>query len=225
MQPPTISLRLATEADQPFLRRLFHECRFDEFAALGNETATRLLASQFEIQDRSYRARFDVGGSNIITVDDLPVGRIWVHCDQTEWLLVDLAILPENRNTGLGTIFVQDLIAQAQQNDATVRLEVLADNIGAQRLYFRHGFMIETAAETVLHLVHRPPAQRAARFEAFRRRVLADPALFAELSAVTRGGFAEAVVDVARRLGEDIDVVDVNTAQREARRIWTMQWV
>ena len=225
MQPPVICLRRVTDADQSFLRRLFHECRFDDFAALGDETATRLLASQFEMQDRSYRARFDVGGSNIITVDDLPVGRIWVHRDQSEWLLVDLAILPENRNTGLGTIVVQDLIAQAQRDDATVRLEVQAVNIAAQRLYFRHGFMVETSAETVLQMVHRPSAQQAARFEAFRRRVLADPALFAELSAVERDGFAEAVVGVARRLGEDIDAVDVNTAQCVARRIWMTRWV
>lgn len=225
MLAPVISLRLATEADQPFLGRLFHVCRREEFAALGEETARRLSASQFEMQAGSYASRFDLSGSNVITIDEVPVGRIWVHCEETEWLLVDFALLPEHRSAGLGTIFLRDLIVQADRNDATVRLEVRADNMGAQRLYFRHGFTVETSTETDLQLVLRPSAKRAARFEAFRRSVLADPELFAELKGAGRDEFADAVVAVARRLGEDIDVADVNTAHREARRLWMMRWV
>jgi hypothetical protein len=64
------------------------------------------------------------------------------------------------------------------------------------------------------------------RFEAFRRRVLADPALQERLRSIPDWpAFAAAAVDAAAALGLTLTVDDVRAARHEAGRTWLARWV
>ena len=52
-----------------------------------------------------------------------------------------LAVHPDAQGRGLGSLLLEDLLAEAERRRCTVvLLEVRADNIAAQRVYQRHGF-------------------------------------------------------------------------------------
>jgi ribosomal protein S18 acetylase RimI-like enzyme len=148
MAGTVVSLRYATAEDDPFLEHLFRATRTDDVAGLDEAKAAELLGQQFHAQRRALAARFDPAGDHIITEHDVPVGRLWVHCAETEWELVDIAVLPERQHCGIATVLVNDLVTQADANDAALYLFVRVENIGAQRLYHRHGFEVDTFAST-----------------------------------------------------------------------------
>jgi ribosomal protein S18 acetylase RimI-like enzyme len=62
---------------------------------------------------------------------------------------VDIALLPEHRNVGIGSALVRQVCAEAAALGKPVRLCVLKSS-RAQRLYARLGFV--TTAQTELHL-------------------------------------------------------------------------
>lgn len=148
MTGTVVSLRFATPEDDPFLEQLFRATRTDDVAGLDETNAAEVLGRQFHAQRRALTADFDPAGDHIITEHGKPVGRLWVHCGETEWELVDIAVLPERQNCGIATVLVDDLVAQADAHGAALYLFVRVENIRAQRLYYRHGFEVDTAAST-----------------------------------------------------------------------------
>ena len=54
--------------------------------------------------------------------------------------LVDIALLPEHRNAGIGTALIQSLIDEASRAGKALRLQVLRASPGV-RLYERLGFV------------------------------------------------------------------------------------
>jgi ribosomal protein S18 acetylase RimI-like enzyme len=142
MDTLTVTLRTAVADDRPFLARLFAACRADDFAPLGEPTASQLLQAQFDLQYDSYHEQFDPGGDHIIMLHTEPIGRIWVNSQPDAWRLVDIALLPEHRSQSVASTLLRDLLDQAKANSATVRLYVRTDNVGAQRLYERLGFTV-----------------------------------------------------------------------------------
>jgi ribosomal protein S18 acetylase RimI-like enzyme len=225
MLAPTVTLRHATPEDRPFLAELFRACRADDFVMLGEPMATHMLRLQFAGQTAACSARFDLAGDHIITFGDQPIGRIWVHSEGSNWELVDIAVVPEHRNHGVASTLLRDLIDQADQNAATIYLDVRTDNAEAQRLYYRLGFSVCSATETDLRLMLRPSTIRKAQFEEFRRLALADSALLARLRPLGRDGFALALCEVASEYGYNFDAADVQNALRTARQTWFMRWV
>jgi ribosomal protein S18 acetylase RimI-like enzyme len=158
MPVTVVSLRYATDDDELFLEQLFHATRHDDVAGLDDATATELLGQQFHAQRLGLIEHFDPAGDHIIIEHDLPVGRLWVHCGETEWELVDISVLPARQNCGIATVLVNDLVAQADANGSALNLFVRVENIGAQRLYFRHGFEVDksTSTDTDLRLKRGP---------------------------------------------------------------------
>jgi hypothetical protein len=64
------------------------------------------------------------------------------------------------------------------------------------------------------------------RFDAFRRRVLADPVLQERLRSIPDWpSFAAAAVDAAGALGLTLTVDDVRAAREAAARTWLERWV
>lgn len=225
MPDTVVSLRHATDQDQAFLERLFCATRIDDLAGLDQATQADLLARQFRAQRRALAERFDPGGDHIITEHDLPVGRLWVHSDETEWELVDIAVVPERQNWGIASVLIDDLVTRADAAEVTVRLVVRIDNIGAQRLYFRHGFEVESANETDIRMRRIPISERLRRFERVRQAVLADEVLHSQLRSAGPEAFAATVVDLAHELGMELDAGDVREARRAAKTDWLTRWV
>jgi len=138
----SVSLRPATTDDEPFLRKLFASTRMDEFKFLADPGQLEALVSmQFNLQRQQYESGYPAADHSIILQDGQPVGRLFVDEGEREVTLVDVALLPECRNRGIGKYLLDQLLAKAAMSHKTVRLHVVKTN-PARRLYERLGFTI-----------------------------------------------------------------------------------
>jgi GNAT superfamily N-acetyltransferase len=97
------------------------------------------LEQQFTAQHRSYAAQFPGADHDIILLGAQPIGRLFVHRTDREIRLVDIALLPEHRGGGRGTVLIRKLLEEATAERKPFRLRVAMDN-PARRLYLRLGF-------------------------------------------------------------------------------------
>jgi ribosomal protein S18 acetylase RimI-like enzyme len=159
----TACLMLATEAiqadDTTFLYQLYCSTRADEIAAWG-WTATQaepFLRMQFDAQRRGYALQTPGAENCIVRVGDEDAGRVLVDRSGDEFLLVDIALLPQFRGAGIGTRLIRWLQAKAASAGVRIRLHVERSN-RALRLYDRLGF-VEAADDGVyLEMIWRPHA-------------------------------------------------------------------
>ncbi|USX27193.1 GNAT family N-acetyltransferase [Oxalobacteraceae bacterium OTU3CINTB1] len=134
-----ITLRPATPQDAEFMLRLYRGTRQD-LAALADEVLReRIVAMQFAAQQQQYLARFPHAEVSVVVDGDRPVGRLYVDCDETGVRLVDISLLPEVRNRGIGAGLLRALMTRAGAHALPLRLSVLPTN-RARSLYARLGF-------------------------------------------------------------------------------------
>jgi GNAT superfamily N-acetyltransferase len=141
MATPTSILRSVRAEDELFLRQLYASTRADELALTGwtAEQQDAFLQMQFNAQRQYYREQFPAAEYHIIQCAGTDVGRLIVWRAAGEMLLMDIALLPEYRNHGVGTALIKDLMAEAAQTGRPLRLHVECFN-PALRLYDRLGF-------------------------------------------------------------------------------------
>jgi ribosomal protein S18 acetylase RimI-like enzyme len=135
-------LREAGEDDDEKLFSLFAASRDDLLAAISNlDDAQRetLLRHQFQAQRHQYRYQFPHAQRDLIIVQGEVIGQMLVAPMDGDLHLVDLSLLPEFRNRGIGNALLQDLLARAAGENKRVTLHVLQGN-PAVRLYARLGF-------------------------------------------------------------------------------------
>ncbi len=137
-----IGLRAAAAVDEPLLYRIYASTRGEEFQYVdwdpGQKTA--FLEMQFGAQSAFYRQRFPESGYEVILVNDEPVGRLFLHRAPDEIRLVDIGLLSEYRNMGIGAALIVAILDEAAEAGKPVRLHVDVSN-RAQRLYQRLGFL------------------------------------------------------------------------------------
>ena len=129
----TLSYRPTIAEDETFLRCLFESTR-DDLALLPAELRAPLLDMQFRAQRTSYQATFPDASDSMILVDQIPVGRMILD-EQDSIHLVDISILPEFRNRGIGSQVLRELISRGKPVNLMVRKENRAHG-----LYERLGF-------------------------------------------------------------------------------------
>ena len=95
---------------------------------------------QFSLQRREYDTRFPDADYRVIVIDQQPAGRIWVGADKEQIRLLDIAILPEFQNRGVGTVLLKRLMARAEHEGKALRHMVFVLNNNADRFYERLGF-------------------------------------------------------------------------------------
>jgi ribosomal protein S18 acetylase RimI-like enzyme len=137
-----LALRPETEADVPFLRRLYISTRWEELAPLGDWTEQQkidFLESQFAFQRQHYLTYYANAAFDIIEANGVPMGRLYLDRQAKTLLIVDLALLPEWRNRGIGTALIEAVFAEARQCGKQASISVEKFN-PAQRLYRRLGF-------------------------------------------------------------------------------------
>jgi ribosomal protein S18 acetylase RimI-like enzyme len=141
LDPATITLRSEQPGDESFLREVYGGTRQEELTAAGMppEMQAAFLDMQFKAQQHGYHRAFPHAEFGIILLAGQAVGRMVVNRAATEWLLVDVALLPEHRDRGLGTALIQKLLAEAVAAGQPLRLSVLKGQ-RARRLYERLGF-------------------------------------------------------------------------------------
>ena len=138
---PTISLRAATEADRDFLAELYAGTREEELRPVEwpTEAKRAFLRQQFEAQDVHYRQHYIGAAFDVITDGDRPIGRLYVHRSSREIRMMDVALVPDWQNRGLGSAIVRGLLEAGRREGRVVTLHVEPWN-PAKRLYERLGF-------------------------------------------------------------------------------------
>ena len=98
------------------------------------------LAMQFDAQHRYYREQFSTADYLVVERDGEAIGRIYLDRRADELRLIDIALIPEARNQGLGKALLLDLLDEGRASALPVRIHVERFN-PAMRLYLRLGFM------------------------------------------------------------------------------------
>ncbi len=139
--PAGITLRPVRDDDRELLYRIYASTRADELATVdwAEEQKAWFLRHQFEAQDHHYRQYYADAELSIVEQDGVPVGRLYVARWQKEIRLVDIALLPEHRGSGLGRALVERLLAEGAAAHKPVSIHVEVYN-PAMRLYQRLGF-------------------------------------------------------------------------------------
>jgi len=138
-----IALRPVEPGDAPFLFEVYASTRSDEMAFFPLDETQReaFLKMQYNAQQASYKMQYPNADHQIILVDDRQVGRLILNRGDQEFLLVDIALLPQYRSCGTGASLIKDICAEAAGKGLPVRLQVLRSNRAAL-LYERLGFYV-----------------------------------------------------------------------------------
>lgn len=137
-----LGLRNATLDDRRFLLGVYASTRADELARVPwtDDQKQAFVEMQFTAQDRCYREHHPTGSFDVVLVDSRPVGRLYVDRWPLEIRIVDIALLPEHRNAGVGTSLLRRLMAEAAASSRKLSIHVEVFN-PAVRLYTRLGFV------------------------------------------------------------------------------------
>jgi ribosomal protein S18 acetylase RimI-like enzyme len=143
-----LTARPAVPEDDDFLLALFAESR-PELALLPDPVRQQLIELQFRAQRSQYRSDAPDGIDWLLELDQdgapRPVGRCYLQQGEAQHRLLDLAIATGFRGQGLGSAILDRLCSAAGAAGVPLRLSVWQDNVGAIRLYQRHGFLADSA--------------------------------------------------------------------------------
>lgn len=148
-------MRPATPDDHEFLAFLYATTRADELDRAGfpHDQREAFCRMQFNAQQHHYGLYFKRARDTIFELDGLPIGREMIARAADELFLVDIALLPEFRNRGIGSHRLQLLIEESRALGCPIRLYA-EQGSGAQALYQRHGFVV-TGEEGVHFMMER----------------------------------------------------------------------
>lgn len=145
--PPCLSergftLRSEDKGDREFLEKLYIAVRWPELEQCGWTDQARLefLRDQFGFQDKHYAEHYSDAEFLVLERNDAPLGRLYLFRAAKDIRIVDISLLPETRNTGVGTALLQGVMDEAKTTQRTVSIHVEKFN-PAQRLYRRLGFV------------------------------------------------------------------------------------
>ena len=162
MSATHVSFRPIGPDDEPFLRQVYASTRIEELAPLGwsVEQQAAFLGQQFAAQHTYYQATYPDAAFDVILLDGRPAGRLYVARLPDQILVIDIALLPEHRNAGIGSRLLRDLLDEAALAGKPVRIHVEKFN-PALRLYERLGFA-RIADQGVYWFMERAPRREPA---------------------------------------------------------------
>jgi ribosomal protein S18 acetylase RimI-like enzyme len=138
-----VTFRPIRPEDEAFLYQVYASTRADELALVnwGDAQKDAFLRMQFNAQHQDYQANYGDADFLIMLLDDRPIGRLYIVRWENEIHIIDIALLPEYRNAGIGSAVLKDIQAEAATVGKPVRIHVERFN-PALRLYRRLGFSI-----------------------------------------------------------------------------------
>lgn len=137
-----IRFRSIAPDDQELLFRVYSSTREEELSVVEWEPGQKeaFLRQQFEAQHRWYQDNYEGAEFLVILKDGVPAGRLYVVRWEKEIRLVDIALLPEHRNGGVGSAILREILAEGKAAGKPVTIHVERFN-PALRLYERLGFV------------------------------------------------------------------------------------
>lgn len=138
-----ITLLPMIDDDLDFLYHLYATYRENELELINWRKMPMdkesFLKMQFDAQHKYYTENYIDAQFLIISLHHQPIGRFYIQRRQEEIRIIDIILLPEYRNQGIGNYFFQKILTEAQQLNVPVRLHVEHHN-RAINLYQRLGF-------------------------------------------------------------------------------------
>ncbi|MFO6424106.1 GNAT family N-acetyltransferase [Motilimonas sp. KMU-193] len=144
--------------DLSFLTRLYGALREPELrhAAMSPAQKTEFVAMQFQAQQHHYTNHYSTEHFNIIELSGLPIGRLFVDFWPSEIRIVDIALMPEYRNQGIGAHLLSELLHSGKARNVPVSIHVERHN-PARHLYERLGFVHKSDFDEVYLLMEWRP--------------------------------------------------------------------
>ena len=145
MSGPSVSARVAlrpvTPADHDFLLDAYALTRAEEMSLVPwtEDQKRTFVSTQFEAQQHHYQKVYPAAAHEIILRNDRRVGQLYLAKLDAEIRIVDLLVLPNERNQGIGTYLITRLQAEAEQCAKPLRVYVESFN-PSMKLFERLGF-------------------------------------------------------------------------------------
>jgi ribosomal protein S18 acetylase RimI-like enzyme len=157
-----VTLRPVAADDGEFLLRVYASTREDELSQVVWPEGAReaFLRSQLAAQRTAYESRFPHADYDVILYQGRPAGRLWVARTPEQIRLLDIALLPEFQNLGIGTHLVERLIEESERTGVALRHMVFELNTEAFRFYERLGFARVDETGMYVLMERRPQAAR-----------------------------------------------------------------
>ena len=137
-----ITLRLAEAADEDFLLAVYASTRAAELALVpwNEDQKKQFVRMQFVAQRDHYRTYIPEGEQYVILCDRRAVGRLWIARKPEEIKILDITILPKDRNRGIGGQLLAAVLREAAETNKPVTIYV-EDFNPSHRFFERLGFV------------------------------------------------------------------------------------
>jgi GNAT superfamily N-acetyltransferase len=137
-----ITLRPAGPDDNPFLIEVYSSTRAEEMALVpwNSEQQMAFVSAQFQAQQEHYLKKYPAAQHDIVLSGDRPIGRLYVARLDQEIRIVDILLLPSERNAGIGSFLLKRLLHEGRSTGKPVRIYVESFN-RSLALFLRLGFV------------------------------------------------------------------------------------
>ena len=125
-----VSLRPVEPEDEAFLIEVYTSTRANELALVpwSEEQKQAFVRMQFKAQQDHYWKYYPHSKHEIILCDGRPVGRLWVERNDQNIGILDVAVLPADRNQGIGSYLLKELLDEAAQTRRSLSVHVESFN-------------------------------------------------------------------------------------------------
>ena len=156
--PGNVTLRPVAADDYDFLAEVYGSTRAEEMALVPwtTEEQQAFIRSQFAAQQDFYAQKYPTASHDIIEADKRPVGRLYVARLDQEIRIIDITLLPAERNAGIGSYLIKQLLDEANRAEKMTRIFVEEFN-PSLRLFERLGFLPSEQQGIHLLMQYNPP--------------------------------------------------------------------
>jgi ribosomal protein S18 acetylase RimI-like enzyme len=149
-----ITLRPVEAADEEFLVAIYRSTRQAELAQVpwSSEQKDAFVRSQFAAQNQHYAQEYPAAGHDVICLGDVAVGRVYLARNVDALHVLDITILPEHRNRGIGSTVLRRIMEEGRASRKPVTIYVESFNPSLQ-LFRRLGF--DQVSESGFHCLLR----------------------------------------------------------------------
>ncbi len=137
MSAEKITLRPVQDADEEFLVSVYASTRSGELKQVpwSQEQKDAFVRMQFAAQKQHYAAEHPEASHDVIYRGGVPVGRFYLVRSAGGFHILDIAVLSQYRNSGIGSFLLRQLMDEAQQaaKPITIYLESFNPSLGLFR--------------------------------------------------------------------------------------------
>jgi len=150
--PANITLRPVGPEDEEFIIGVYATTRAEEMKLVPwtEEQQRMFIRAQFDAQKNHYAQKYPAATHDVILADGRAVGRLYVARLDHEIRIVDITVLPGERNSGIGSYLIKQLLDEAKSTGKLTRIYVEEFN-PSLRLFERLGFSVN--AQHGMHLL------------------------------------------------------------------------